>query len=60
MAFPAREKTFKLDNCRDLYNKLAREINRFKHDQADQLALADHAFKLSLLRGTCAIGWPPI
>ncbi len=44
MAFPAREKTFKLENCRDLYNKLEREIDRFKQEQTNPLFLSDHAF----------------
>jgi hypothetical protein len=46
MAFPAREKTFKLENCRDLYNKLQREIDRFKKDLTDPLDRADHAFNV--------------
>ena len=46
MAFPAREKTFKVENCRDLYNKLEREIDRFKREQANPLFLADHAFNV--------------
>ena len=29
MALPGRDKTFALENCRDLLNKLKREIERF-------------------------------
>ena len=46
MAFEAREKTFKLENCRDLCNKLQREIERFKKAATDPLDLADHAFNV--------------
>jgi urease gamma subunit len=46
MAFPAKEKTFKLENCRDLYNKLDREIARFDGAANNSLDLADHAFNV--------------
>jgi len=42
--FPSREKTFKLENCRDLYNKLRREVDRFNKDLTDPMVRADHAF----------------
>ena len=46
MAFPSRPRTFKLENCRDLYNKLQREIDRFTGDRTNPLVLADHAFNV--------------
>jgi hypothetical protein len=46
MAFSGREKTFKLENCRDLYNKLQREIDRFNADPTDLHARVDHAFNV--------------
>jgi hypothetical protein len=46
MAFFSREKTFKLENCRDLFNKLEREIKRFKQNPKDLFARVDHAFNV--------------
>jgi|SRR3974390_1967907 len=44
MALPGRDKTFALENCRDLLNKLGREIERFKSDPTDIEARVDFAF----------------
>jgi|GEM_PF-1910041 hypothetical protein len=44
MALPGKDKTFALDNCRDLLRKLEREIKRFGQDRTDIEARIDHAF----------------
>ena len=44
MALPGREKTFALEDCRDVLRKLEREIERFGKDRTDIEARIDHAF----------------
>jgi hypothetical protein len=44
MALPGKDKTFALDNCRELLRKLEREIKRFGQDRTDIEARIDHAF----------------
>lgn len=46
MAFVSRDKTFKLENCRDLCDKLQREIERFNAAPSDLHARVDHAFNI--------------
>jgi hypothetical protein len=47
MALPGREKTFALENCRDLLRKLEREIDRFDAaDGGDIEARIDLAFNI--------------
>ena len=46
MALPDRDKTFALENCRDLLRKLEREIERFTAARDDVEARIDHAFNI--------------
>jgi hypothetical protein len=46
MALPGREKTFALENCRDLLRKLEREIDRFVAAHTDVEARNDLAFNI--------------
>jgi hypothetical protein len=47
MALPGREKTFALENCRDLHRKLEREIKRFGDADPDDVeARIDLAFNI--------------
>jgi hypothetical protein len=48
MALPGRPHTFALENCRDLYNKLDREIDRFTAARNDIDALKDLAFNIAV------------
>jgi hypothetical protein len=50
MPLPGRDKTFALENCRDLLNKLEREIERFQaaHDDDNVTTMADVAFNASV------------
>jgi hypothetical protein len=46
MPLPGRDKTFALENCRDLLNKLEREIDRLSaaRDRDDLTTMIDTAF----------------
>ncbi|HEY6860962.1 MAG TPA: hypothetical protein VI358_14405 [Pseudolabrys sp.] len=46
MALPGRDKTFALENCRDLLRKLEREIDRFVAAHTDVEARNDLAFNI--------------
>jgi hypothetical protein len=46
MALPGRDKTFALENCRDLLRKLEREIERFTAARDDVEGRIDHAFNI--------------
>jgi hypothetical protein len=46
MALPGRDKTFALENCRDLLRKLEREIERFSAAHADVEGRIDCAFNI--------------
>jgi hypothetical protein len=46
MALPGREKTFALENCRDLLRKLEREIKRFAAAHDDVETRTDLAFNI--------------
>ena len=46
MALPGRDKTFALENCRDLLRKLEREIERFGAERNNVEARIDHAFNI--------------
>ena len=46
MALPGRDKTFALENCRGLLEKLDREIERFRAAHGDVQARSDLAFNI--------------
>jgi hypothetical protein len=50
MPLPSRDKTFALESCRDLLNKLEREIERFRaaSNNNDVASMADIAFNASV------------
>jgi hypothetical protein len=50
MPLPGRDKTFALENCRDLLNKLEREIDRLSaaRDRDDLTTMIDTAFNAAV------------